>query len=58
MDAFEQLVSEILWHNGYWVRSSVKVELTKKKSGRWLSDLGFGPLLLADRPWPLSATHA
>ena len=29
MDAFEQLVSEILWMDGYWVRTSVKVELTK-----------------------------
>ena len=31
MDAFEQLVSEILWMEGYWVRTSVKVELTKKE---------------------------
>lgn len=29
MDAFEQVVSEILWMQGYWVRTSVKVELTK-----------------------------
>ncbi len=29
MDAFEQLVSEILWMEGYWVRTSVKVALTK-----------------------------
>jgi hypothetical protein len=29
MDAFEQLVSEILWMDGYWVRTSVKVDLTK-----------------------------
>jgi hypothetical protein len=37
MDAFEQLVSEILWMEGYWVRTSVKVELTKdekRKIGR------------------------
>jgi hypothetical protein len=37
MDAFEQLVSEILWVEGYWVRTSVKVELTKdekRKIGR------------------------
>jgi hypothetical protein len=37
VDAFEQLVSEILWMEGYWVRTSVKVELTKeekKKIGR------------------------
>ncbi len=29
MDAFEQLVSEILWMEGYWVRTSVKAGLTK-----------------------------
>ena len=29
MDAFEQVVGEILWREGYWVRTSVKVELTK-----------------------------
>lgn len=37
MDAFEQLVGEILWMEGYWVRTSVKVELTsdeKKRIGR------------------------
>jgi hypothetical protein len=37
MDAFEQLVSEILWMQGYWVRTSVKVCLTpdeKKAIGR------------------------
>ncbi len=28
MDAFEQVVSEILWREGFWVRTSVKVELT------------------------------
>jgi len=31
VDAFEQLVSEILWMEGYWVRTSVKVELTKEE---------------------------
>lgn len=31
MDAFEQLVSEILWMDGYWVRTSVKVELSKEE---------------------------
>jgi hypothetical protein len=31
MDAFEQLVGEILWMEGYWVRTSVKVELTKEE---------------------------
>ncbi|MCA6101957.1 hypothetical protein [Bradyrhizobium australafricanum] len=37
MDAFEQVVAEILWIEGYWVRTSVRVELTKeekKKIGR------------------------
>jgi hypothetical protein len=31
VDAFEQLVSEILWMDGYWVRTSVKVDLTKEE---------------------------
>jgi hypothetical protein len=31
MDAFEQLVSEILWMQGYWVQTSVKVDLTKEE---------------------------
>jgi hypothetical protein len=31
VDAFEQLVSEILWMSGFWVRTSVKVELTKEE---------------------------
>lgn len=47
MDAFEHLVSEILWQEGYWVRSSVKVELTKEEkvqinrpsSPRWELDI-------------------
>lgn len=47
MDAFEQLVSEILWMDGYWVRTSVKVELTKAEkvligrpsSPRWELDI-------------------
>jgi hypothetical protein len=47
MDAFEQLVSEILWIEGYWVRTSVKVELTKEEkrligrpsSPRWELDI-------------------
>ncbi|HLZ11415.1 MAG TPA: hypothetical protein VKP58_02405 [Candidatus Acidoferrum sp.] len=30
MDAFEQVVSEILLFEGYWVRTSVKVELTPR----------------------------
>lgn len=47
MDAFEQLVSEILWMDGYWVRTSVKVDLTKSEkvliaipsSPRWELDI-------------------
>jgi len=47
MDAFEQLVSEILWMEGYWVRTSVKVELTREEkrligrhsSPRWELDI-------------------
>jgi hypothetical protein len=37
MDAFEQVVSEILWLEGYWVRTSVKVNLSndeKRQIGR------------------------
>lgn len=34
MDAFEQVVCEILWMKGYWVRSSVKVDLTKEEKRR------------------------
>jgi len=47
LDAFEQLVSEILWMEGYWVRTSVKVDLTKEEkvligrpsSPRWELDI-------------------
>ena len=47
MDAFEQVVGEILWRHGYWVRTSVKVELTKEEkraidlpsSPRWELDV-------------------
>src|SRR5579863_3029955 len=47
LDAFEQLVSEILWMEGYWVRTSVKIELTKEEkrmigrhsSPRWELDI-------------------
>ncbi len=47
MDAFEQVVSEILWTEGYWVRTSVKAELTKDEkrligrhsSPRWELDI-------------------
>jgi hypothetical protein len=47
MDAFEQVVAEILWREGYWVRTSVKVELTKEEkraidlpsSPRWEIDV-------------------
>jgi hypothetical protein len=31
MDAFEQVVSDILWMGGYWVRTSVKVNLTREE---------------------------
>jgi hypothetical protein len=47
MDAFEQVVSEILWMDGYWVRTSVKVDLSKEEksliglptSPRWELDI-------------------
>lgn len=47
MDAFEQLVAELLERRGYWVRHSFKVELTKAdkqaigrhSSPRWEIDL-------------------
>jgi hypothetical protein len=47
VDAFEQVVSEILWLSGFWVRTSVKVELTKEEkrligrhsSPRWELDI-------------------
>lgn len=47
MDAFEQVVAEILWMEGYWVRTSVKIELTKDEkrtigrpsSPRWELDI-------------------
>lgn len=47
MDAFESVVSEILWHDGYWVQTSFKVELTKAEkvainrpsSPRWELDI-------------------
>ena len=47
MDAFEQVVSEILWREGYWVRTSFKVELTpedkkainRPSSPRWEIDV-------------------
>lgn len=29
MDAFETVVSEILWREGYWIQTSLKVGLTK-----------------------------
>lgn len=31
MDAFEQLVAELFFTEGYWVQTSVKVELTKEE---------------------------
>jgi hypothetical protein len=30
MDSFEQVVSEILWMRGHWVRTSAKVNLTRE----------------------------
>ena len=47
MDAFEQLAADIFWNEGYWVRTSVKVELTRDEkirigrhsSPRWEIDL-------------------
>jgi hypothetical protein len=47
MEAFEQLVSEILWMDGFWVRTSVKVDLTREEkrligrhsSPRWELDI-------------------
>ena len=34
MDAFEKLIAEILWAEGYWVRTSVRVNLTKEEKVR------------------------
>ena len=31
MDAFERVVSEMLWMDGFWVQTSVKVNLTPKE---------------------------
>lgn len=47
MDAFEELVGQVLWTEGFWVRTSVKVELTKEEkrqigrpsSPRWELDV-------------------
>jgi len=47
MDAFESILAELLEHDGYWVRKSVKVNLTKEEkvaigrpsSPRWELDL-------------------
>lgn len=47
MDAFEELAAEIFWNEGYWVRTGVKVELTREEkvrigrhsSPRWEIDL-------------------
>ena len=47
MDAFERVISEILWREGYWVQRSFKVELTKDEkvaigrpsSPRWELDI-------------------
>lgn len=34
MDAFESIVSEILWRDGYWVRTSFKVDLTQEDKAK------------------------
>ena len=34
MDAFESVVTEVLWRKGYWVRNAVKVDLTKEDKRR------------------------
>lgn len=47
MDAFEQLAADIFWAQGYWVRTGVKVDLTREdkirigrpSSPRWEVDL-------------------
>jgi len=47
VDAFEQVVSEILWLEGYWVRTRLRVGLTKREkiligrpsSPRWELDV-------------------
>ena len=47
MDAFEQLAADLFWADGYWVRNSVKIDLTRDdkreigrhSSPRWEIDL-------------------
>jgi hypothetical protein len=47
LDAFEELAADIFWSEGYWVRTGVKVELTREEkirigrhsSPRWEIDL-------------------
>lgn len=47
MDAFEQVIEQIIHHDGYWTRTSLKVELTKAEkrqigrpsSPRWELDV-------------------
>lgn len=47
MDAFESVVGEILWNDGYWVQTEFKVQLTKEEkikigrrtSPRWEIDV-------------------
>lgn len=47
LDSFEQVVSEILWMQGFWVRTSVKINLTaadkveigRPSSPRWELDI-------------------
>ncbi|MFM7009396.1 MAG: hypothetical protein ACKO0Z_08725 [Betaproteobacteria bacterium] len=47
MDAFEQLVADLFWNEGYWVRTGFKIDLTREdklrihrpSSPRWEIDL-------------------
>jgi hypothetical protein len=47
MDAFEQLVADLFWNDGYWVRTGFKIDLTREdklkiqrpSSPRWEIDL-------------------
>jgi len=34
VDAFEELVADIFWREGYWVRTGLKVELTREEKIR------------------------
>jgi len=54
MDAFEQVIEQIIHHDGYWTRTSFKVELTKEEkraigrpsSPRWELDvIGYNAMM-------------